>query len=173
MPKIIENLKEQIVEEARKQLFENGYSKTTIRSVASALGIGTGTLYNHFKSKDMLISSFMLEDWHLATDNMRNLDASDKFRFLEGIHSSLSEFIDKYRFLFIDKEASATYFSVFSQRHHQLVGVIANIISPVCKDSVDVDHDFLAAHIAESMLFWTLQETPFDIQLSILKKLLQ
>ena len=62
MPKIIENIKEQIIEEAKRQLFENGYAKTTIRSVAKACGIGVGTIYNYFPSKEMLISAFMLDD---------------------------------------------------------------------------------------------------------------
>ena len=74
MPKIIENIKEQIIEEAKKQLFENGYSKTTIRSVAAACGIGVGTMYNYFSSKDMLISTFMLEDWKNCTLQMKKLD---------------------------------------------------------------------------------------------------
>ena len=63
MPKIIENARDEIIAEAKRQLFENGYAKTTIRSVAGAIGIGMGTIYNYFSSKDMLISSFILEDW--------------------------------------------------------------------------------------------------------------
>ena len=63
VPKIIENVREQLLEEAKRQIRENGYSKTTIRSVAGACRLGVGTVYNYFESKDMLIASFMLEDW--------------------------------------------------------------------------------------------------------------
>ena len=46
MPKIIENVREQLLTEAKRQIAENGYSATTIRSVAGACGLGIGTVYN-------------------------------------------------------------------------------------------------------------------------------
>ena len=56
MPKIIENVREQLLAEAKKQVFEHGYADTTIRSVARACGLGVGTVYNYFSSKEMLIA---------------------------------------------------------------------------------------------------------------------
>ncbi len=170
MPKIIENLRENIIEEAQKQLHENGYAKMTIRSVASALGIGTGTMYNYFKSKDVLISTFMLEDWHKCTAKMRSIKVEDKMEFLEKIYESLKVFVDKYRYIFEDEDAKASFFAVFSQRHIQLRGVIAEIIIPICQDVTDVDSSFLANHIAESMLFWMLEDIPFEKQRTVLEK---
>ena len=111
MPKIIENAKEQIIEEARKQLFENGYAKTTIRSVASACGIGIGTVYNYFPSKDLLFSAFMLEDWRAAISEIKALSPDDFEAFFTGINKSLCTFINKYEFLFRDREASAAFAS--------------------------------------------------------------
>ena len=67
MPKIIPNIREQLLNEAKKQIAEQGYSKTTIRSVANACNLGVGTVYNYFESKDMLIASFMAEDWNFDT----------------------------------------------------------------------------------------------------------
>ena len=52
MPKIIENLREKLVREAQYQVEERGYSALTIRSVANACGVGVGTVYNYFASKD-------------------------------------------------------------------------------------------------------------------------
>ena len=173
MPKIIENIKEQIIEEAKRQLFENGYSQTTIRSVATACGIGVGTMYNYFSSKDMLISSFMLEDWKNCTLQMKKLKTSEPLIFLEGIHDYLKVFIDKYSFLFKDKDAASVYSSVFTQRHAQLRGVLAGIIMHVCEGRDYDDPDFLAGHIAESLLFWTLEDVPFKKQSGIFKVLLK
>ena len=51
MPKIIENIREKLLEEARRQVMEEGYEAMTIRSVAGACGVGVGTVYNYFSSK--------------------------------------------------------------------------------------------------------------------------
>ena len=73
MPKIIENLRDQLLQEARKQIAERGYTGTTIRSVAGACGVGVGTVYNYFSSKEMLIAAFMMEDWQKQLDAMAAL----------------------------------------------------------------------------------------------------
>ena len=39
MPKIIENVREKLVDEARRQVAEQGYARTTIRSIAGACGL--------------------------------------------------------------------------------------------------------------------------------------
>lgn len=70
MPKIIENIREKLLEEAKIQVQKQGYSAMTIRSVASACGVGTGTVYNYFSSKDMLVASFLLEDWRLCIEKI-------------------------------------------------------------------------------------------------------
>ena len=59
MPKIIENIREKLLEEAKRQVMEQGYSAMTIRSVASACGVGVGTVYNYFSSKDIDIDFLM------------------------------------------------------------------------------------------------------------------
>ena len=72
MPKILENIREILLQEAKRQVFENGYSSLTIRSVASACGIGVGTVYNYFESKDALVAGFMLEDWGTCMTAINN-----------------------------------------------------------------------------------------------------
>ena len=62
MPKIIENIREKLLIEAKKQVMENGYSSMTIRSVATACGVGTGTVYNYFPSQSLvrILSLFLI-----------------------------------------------------------------------------------------------------------------
>ena len=43
MPKIIENLPQRLLEEAKNQILQAGYSTMTIRSVARQCGVGVGT----------------------------------------------------------------------------------------------------------------------------------
>ena len=42
MPKIIKNLESRLIEEAKQQIRQSGYSAMTIRSVAKACGVGAG-----------------------------------------------------------------------------------------------------------------------------------
>ena len=62
MPKIIENAWGLILDEAKKQIREQGYAATTVRSVAAKCKVAIGTVYNYFPSKEILISSFMADD---------------------------------------------------------------------------------------------------------------
>lgn len=172
MPKRIDNLKEIILEEAKRQVMENGYSKTTIRSVAQGCNIGIGTMYNYFKSKDDLISSFMLDDWKNCVQEMTSLDTADAKQFLGRIQEILSGFATRYRKIFNDPEAIKSYASVFAERHVQLRAKIGSIIQPVCPRGKVSDDSFLAEHVAESILRWTMAGEPFDKQYEIIKLLI-
>ena len=97
MPKIIENVREQLLSEAKKQIAELGYSKTTIRSVAKACGLGTGTVYNYFPSKDMLIATVMAEDWKLCLKQLEERAFDESERIVHGIYDCLCDLIHKYR----------------------------------------------------------------------------
>ena len=173
MPKIIENLREQILEEAKKQLMEGGYAKTTIRSVASACGIGVGTVYNYFRSKELLISTFMLEDWYKCTIRMSELDTTDTDTFFRGVLSELKGFSEKYSYLFQDKDAASALSAVYTERHSQLRTMLARLIKPACKKGCGryEDENFLPEYIAESILFFTMSKTSTEDQMKALRLL--
>ena len=48
MPKIIENVRERAIAEAREVLTRDGYAAMTVRRVAKDLDIAPATLYNYF-----------------------------------------------------------------------------------------------------------------------------
>ncbi|MEV7574411.1 TetR/AcrR family transcriptional regulator [Pseudarthrobacter sp. NPDC089323] len=48
-----------IREEAAKLFFERGYDATSLRQVASAVGVMVGSLYNHIESKEHLLLQIM------------------------------------------------------------------------------------------------------------------
>ena len=68
MPKILEHVREQLLTEVRQQIEQHGYAQTTIRSVARACGVGVGTVYNYFPSKDMLIAAAVADDWYASRE---------------------------------------------------------------------------------------------------------
>lgn len=173
MPKIIENVREQLLIEAKKQITENGYANTTIRSVASACGLGVGTVYNYFKSKDMLIASFMLDDWHECLEGMKKESTSNAEQFLKGIYTSLVEFTEKHTSLFRDNDAVKVFATAFTERHKLLRDQLADMIQPVCDETAHRNKRFLAEFISESLLTWTMAGRSFDEIYSVLDLLLK
>lgn len=173
MPKIIENIREQLLEEAKKQVTENGYEKTTIRSVAQACGIGVGTVYNYFASKDMLIASFMVEDWNCFLESIQ-VDSSDNTKeILKNVVAGLSDFMQKHSVLFGDPAAAKVYGDVFAVRHKQLREQLAKKIRPICVKTLVEDKDFLAEWIAEALLTWTVAGKDFEEQYKIIIHLIK
>ncbi len=64
MPKILpDNLKEQILATTRCLVLEQGYNNISIRDIAKACGIASGTFYNYFRSKQAVLSALLADDW--------------------------------------------------------------------------------------------------------------
>ena len=162
MPKIIENIREELLCEAKRQITERGYQNTTIRSVAGECGIAVGTVYNYFKSKDMLIASFVLKDWMECLEAIASMSKSDRYLFLRSMHEELISFAAKHEALFSDKEAAKAFGMSVSERHGQLRDQLAEQIMPVACNR------FLAEYVAEAMLCWTMAGRDFDEIYSLL-----
>ena len=173
MPKIIENIREKLLAEAKRQVVENGYSSMTIRSVATACGVGTGTVYNYFASKDMLVANFMLEDWIICMHaiNQGMSDAKDIREGLFCMYEELLKYKAKYTQIFVDENAEASYAASSIQRHSLLREQLAEPIKAWTKKQVKSDTDFLALFVAENMLTWTMLEREFDEIATVLLQL--
>ena len=167
MPKIIENLPERLAEEARRQIEQSGFSAMTIRSVAKACGVGVGTVYNYFPSKEALVATFMLTDWNNCIAAIqRCADESDTVEpVLKAIHSSLKLFLQQFAPIFRDADAAASYSGALSKYHSILRSQLSAPIRKFCRD------DFTAEFIAEAMLTWTVAGKDFDELKSILLRI--
>ncbi len=172
MPKILEKVREQLLAEAERQIAERGYARTTIRSVAGACGIAVGTVYNYFPSKDVLVASFMAQDWQRCAAAAAGGDASDAHAYLSRIYDALRAYSERHRALFSDPDAARVFTTVFPARHRQLREQIAAWMLPLCPDGGEEERAFLAAFLAESLLSWTMDGAPFETIYSVLKKLL-
>jgi len=167
MPKIIENLKMRLMEEARQQTAQMGYASVTIRSVASACGIGVGTVYNYFPSKDALLAAFMLEDWRVCMKNIEQC-AHDTERYdvvLRCIYDQLTGFLQLHSGICRDREAASHFGKVMGDYHGMLREQLAKPLRGFCTD------DFTADFAAEALLSWTVQQVPFSRLLPVLQKL--
>ncbi len=175
MPKIIENIREKLLEEAKSQVMEVGYSAMTIRSVASACKVGVGTVYNYYESKEMLVASFMLKDWLECKEAIEAgcIGSDEPYEALECIYNELHKFIDKYLIIFQDESAGQTFLTSFKQRHQMLRSQIAEPIKSLClkQTKAITDASFLAEFVAESILTWTMEGYDFQQISSVLLKL--
>jgi AcrR family transcriptional regulator len=170
MPKIIENVREQLLTEAKKQIRERGYADTTIRSVAGACGLGVGTVYNYFPSKEMLIAAFVYEDWKQYLFDMQALPTSDAKCLLGGIYDALRRFAKENEILFSDVEAAKHVSVGPSDRHRLLRDQIAAIVLPICGE---VTSTFTAAFIAEALICWSMEKTDFETVYPLLETIIK
>lgn len=152
MPKIIENLRARLIEEAKKQIAESGYAAVTIRSVAKACGVGVGTVYNYFSSKDSLLATYMLEDWSECISTIHEIAATSitPEPVVRCIYEQLEKYAKQHRDIFQDDTATAIFAGSFSQYHPMLRSQLAKAIRKFCES------DFMADFIAESLLTWTM-----------------
>ena len=169
MPKIIENLRDQLLQEARKQIAERGYTGTTIRSVAGACGVGVGTVYNYFSSKEMLIAAFMMEDWQKQLDAMAALPKDQPEALLRGVYEALCTYAAGHQDLFSDEGAAKAISLGFAPRHRMLREQLTGFILPICKGD---NAAFTAAFIAEALISWTMEGTSFETLYPVIDKII-
>ena len=167
MPKIIENLDQRLIAEARKQIEESGYSAVTIRSVAKGCGVGVGTVYNYFSSKDELLARYMLEDWKTCVSAIATVSTySDTPQpLVRCIHDQLCRFAQRHQALFRDEAAGTVFAGSFSRYHGLLRKQLAQPLRKFC------DSDFASEFIAEAVLAWTVAGRSFDEIYGMIDKL--
>lgn len=168
MPKIIINLEKRLLEEARQQIERNGYSGMTMRSVAQGCGIGVGTVYNYFASKDELLACCLLEDWKLCISAIQAVSAACDWAepVLRCMYDQLLTYAAQHSGIFQDKAAANVFADTRGQYHVLLRGQLASPLEKFCDDA------FTAEFIAESVLCWSMAGKDFDSILAVVKKLL-
>ncbi len=173
MPKIIENVRGMLLDEAKRQIEREGYENVTIRSIAKGCSLGLGTFYNYFKSKDMLIATFLLEDWQkrIANINEKSKETKIPIEIVEYIHTELKEFMESNKGIFTSPEAIKSFNNSVSGYHKVLRGQIAEPILNVCRAAEYENCEFLSQFVAESVLTWTVAKKSFDELSPILNKL--
>ena len=156
MPKIIENLSEKLLAETRRQVMEVGYQAVNIRTIAKNCGVGVGTVYNYFPSKDAMIAGFLLSDWKQSLSQLQTKaeTATNPDTVLYAVYEQLVDFCSKNSQLFHD--AAATVPAPPKRYHAVLRGQISGILRPFCLD------DFAADFCAEALLTWSVETVPYE-----------
>ena len=104
MPKIIENIKEQILDCGKQTLINKNYKELNIRDIAKQCGIGIGTFYNYFKNKDELVNEIFMGDWIKLSNNYKEKmysDISIKNK-LYYLYLDIDTFVENYMSIFYE-----------------------------------------------------------------------
>lgn len=98
MPKIIENIRENILVKGKEMLLEESYNNFNIRKLAKNCGIGLGTLYNYFDNKEVLVYNIFRSDWEntlMLCDELKE-EKLPLRKKLQMIYISLETFVSQY-----------------------------------------------------------------------------
>lgn len=164
MPKVIENVRENLIKTTREQVKRYGYAGTTIRSVAKECSLGIGTVYNYFESKEKLIHAYMYEDWLIAMDRMAHCSehTDDPKEILRCIHIVLYDYMIDHQCLFSDPNASRAFADYYTKGHVFLRDQLAQFLEKPCKKHAKKPLELLPAFLAEEILVWTAAGLPFE-----------
>jgi AcrR family transcriptional regulator len=167
MPKIIKNLESKLIAEAQKQILEQGYGAVTIRSVANACGVGVGTVYNYFSSKEELLATYLLDDWNNCITAIEAVSrySDSPAPVVRCIYDQLSAYAIRHQAIFQDEAAFSTFAASFGRYHTMLRGQLAEPLRKFCGS------DFASDFISESLLAWAMAGKTFDEIYSMIGKL--
>ncbi len=82
----LSDVKETIIRESTRLFLENGFRGTSVKRITEAAGIGRGTLYWYFKSKEEILESIFRKFEHGFVDG-----------FMEAVQNCNGDFIAKYK----------------------------------------------------------------------------
>jgi len=106
LSRIIESPRELILNEAKKILYNEGYSSISIRRIAKECDIAVGTIYNYFPTKKELIVEMMTNFWEEYFYNIETILSSQEnfYAKLESVFHNLAQFIKSFREIWLTNE---------------------------------------------------------------------
>ncbi len=157
MPKILNDPKNSMLAEVEKLLAQGGFSAVTVRAVAQGCGVGVGTVYNYFPSKEALLAEYLLEDWRkcIASVSAAAAKAQDAEPVARSIYDALVHYAGSHMTIFGDKAAAQSFAGSFSQYHGLLRSQLAAPMKPFFQS------DFAAEFAAEALLTWSMAGKEF------------
>ncbi len=168
MPKILEDPQKNMLVEVGRLLESGGYGAVTVRAVATGCGVGVGTVYNYFSSKEALVAAFLLEDWRQCIAAVEKVaeTAENACTVASAIHGQLTHYAHNHSSVFRDEGVKGTFSGFFSQHHGMLRRQLATPLRPFC------ENDYTAEFTAEALLTWTMAGKKFPEIWALLEKVI-
>ncbi len=168
MPKVIENIRETVLQTAKKTLLSDGYDRLCLRKVSEQCNIAVGTIYNYFPSKLTLVTTIMLEDWTDHKEMMQDacLNAEDAEAGIKSIFFNLHEFAmiyqDVWNLLLNTKEVRNERMNG-KRRRQELIVQLINLIRTLF-DRFEISYDSFLPHFIATSLLTYIMEPDFDYE---------
>lgn len=153
-----------LLHEAARLFRDKGYERTTVRDLAAAVGIQSGSLFHHFRTKEDILRAVMVETIRLNTALMQAaMEAAtthrDKLQALiraelESINGQTGEamavLVFEWRSL---SEASQAYVLELRDIYEQLW---LDVLDALRKDGVLAADPFVVRRLLTGALSWTV-----------------
>lgn len=174
MPKIIADLQEKIIYEANELLFSKGYQSMTMRSVADKCGIAVGTVYNYYKSKDVLVAEIMLKDWVKIMEEVKrdcegSVDIHEAFKIM---FDGVSKFTEKFDVIFTQYGKETNIRKQMPIQFTWLINQLSGILDEVLVRCHGETDEYMSVFLAEILLQTaTKKDFEYDNISRILKRI--
>lgn len=89
-----EKTRQRIILQAAQLIGKNGYNPTSMREIARAAEISDATIYNYFKTKDMILYAYFEDLVERLVDTLKNIDDFEQFSFAEQIQTTIQSQIE-------------------------------------------------------------------------------
>lgn len=174
MPKMIPELQEKFIAAARKRIFDGESGKMTIRQIAADCGTATGTVYNYFPSKQVLIAAVIQEDWDQCIQQMdvHIETARTAMEGLQGICAALRTFTIRHSLFWDHYGASGITRGKLTTYHHQVINQIDSPVRALLERFDLLFDPYLSTVIAEILLHAARSDNGFSRVEPTLNKLL-
>jgi AcrR family transcriptional regulator len=182
MPKIVDRdqYRKELLSKSFELFAQKGYSSITMRQIAEALGVSTGTLYHYFPSKEAIFLQLVEEQ--TEQDILNFLAEASGIKTLSERIEAIVQFVAKYEDYFFKQ--NVIYIDFYQQHGHRNIThneilkkswedtrvAIANYLEIPDLEIADFILTFIYGLIMERL--YACERVSFERQGTILKKML-
>lgn len=150
LSRIIENLKDKLLDEACLQIDKNGYSAMTMQSISKACGVAVGTVYNYYASKDEILEAYFFRKWDKCVERIYIVSRYSQTydAVIHCIYDQIHLFKKEHAFLFQEENVVRVIESVMYRFQGLLCRQLAQPLRKFCESDID------AEIIAEALMIW-------------------
>jgi AcrR family transcriptional regulator len=173
MPKIIPDIRNRILDSARTQICESGYTGLSLRGVAEDCGIAIGTTYNYFPSKADLAVAVMENDHAEAMNELSEIcnTAESLPDAICSIYTVIQNFSSRYRQILSFSYESSTNSENMQSWHEKLIGSLTEHLLQVTDRFGVHETESFARLLAESILYGAIHHHPLEDIRMLVKRL--